>query len=110
MEKYGHHIPHIPCKFAPMKGHELMTSIQSMTTSAGGLDGWELDELKGLPIQLWRLRAKIHNLKEKLGKSPRPQKQLYGVFPPKTDSPMALDTRPLRIHTICHRAYIKTRF
>ena len=52
MEKYGRHIPYVKCKFPPLQGHEIMNSIKEMKTSAGGLDGWDLSELKGLPIQV----------------------------------------------------------
>ena len=79
MLKYGRYIPKHDIEFLPLSGQKLFDLVKTLSDCAGGLDGWQLEELKLLPVALWDLKAKVYELAEKCCVWPESLKYMYQI-------------------------------
>ena len=90
-------------------GEGLYAQAQRMRPSAGGLDGFLVQELKALPKELWHLRAEVENLGEAAREWPMAQYYAYQAYDTKENDGNALSSRPLRIYNLLNRIYVGAR-
>ena len=90
-------------------GEDLFTQVQRMRPSAGGLDGFLVEELKTLPVEFWHLRAEVENLGEEAREWPSAQYYAYQAYATKENDGIALSSRPRRIYNSFNRIYLGAR-
>ena len=92
---------------------DLRSTVTSMASKAGGLDGWDCRALLRLPQQAW---SRLLDVLENGAPWPAVLTHWKLVFIPKPNKgsdagiPSALDTRPIAIGPVIYRAYARLRW
>ena len=82
--KYGQDVPFVEAPNRVPTGEELYAQVQAMKTcSASGSDGWSVEELKALPLEIWQMRARVEQLADQLGKLPTDYQEASMAMLPK---------------------------
>ncbi|KAJ9439789.1 Retrovirus-related Pol polyprotein from type-2 retrotransposable element R2DM [Diplonema papillatum] len=104
---FGEHVQHRPMQVTDITGEELRTILRERKkkSSACGVDGWRMDELKALPVPLMDAFASFFNLVEKEGRWPEGLLTALVSLIPKSEDPSPTNMRPITVTSCVYRLW-----
>ena len=107
----GHLLPQETYLDLPrITGRDLQEVARAKKATAGGLDGWALNEIKALPLPWFSGLAILLELVETTGTWPQGLLDAYIAMIPKTDGDSTpLDQRPLSVLPVVYRLWASLR-
>ena len=112
MRQYDAFLPRVePFELPPISAEEIQDRLAKMKLhTAKGADGWNLQEMRSLPLSALQQLAMLYSAAEVHAKWPQLFNVVYTAVLQKTSSPGPKDIRPIGITPIAYRIWSALRF